>query len=378
MKKVGIITFTRGKNYGASLQAYGLYKYIEDKGFDVSFIDYYPMHHNIYSKDAFIEEKTKKLKFWGKNTFTKWLFSEIKYPKIKKSYEFFYDFLDRRTKFTKPYYFAEDVFNDPPEADIYISGSDQIWNNQFNSDKHLDSPYYLAFVKSGKRISYASSFGKSFIPDEQKSKVKEWLGCYDALSVREESGQKILAEMGLVSNVVADPTIICPGNVWEETANKAINSNYYVLYQLRNDERIYRAVEEISRKNGKKLIAITYGRNRMNNYIKEMVDTPPVGDWLSYIRYSDGVFTDSYHACVFSILFHKPFIAYTEHRKEMSSRITDLLSKIDLSQQNVGISDKKLAEEMLHRSIDWKHNDQLLESFRKGSTEWLDKALETE
>lgn len=148
--KVALITYTRTKNYGGILQAYGLYSYLRDTGRNVDFIDYIPERCNINDLEVYTKSATRLSKIWGFNRFTEKIWQLLRYPAIKDGYKPFLEFLNSRATFTKPYYSMEELQNDPPQADIYITGSDQVWNSSFVPGEKVDAPFYLGFAEGKK------------------------------------------------------------------------------------------------------------------------------------------------------------------------------------------------------------------------------------
>ena len=374
--KINIITYTRTKNYGGILQAYGLYRYLQLEGYDVMFIDYVPSRCNINDKKAFVDDAVSRSKIWGYNIITKWLFSVIRYPAMKRAYKPFIQFMDTHAMFTKAYYSEDELEQDIPNADVYITGSDQVWNSQFVVGNKIDRPFYLPFVNKGKRISYASSFGKDSIPDGHKRDVAKYISAYNAVSVREQTGKKLLSELSIPSTVVVDPTILCPIEEWDALANITTDKNYILMYLISFNETIYQMALSIADVMGKKLICISLD-NKDRRYVNEsLVVTPSIEEWLSYIKQADGVITDSYHACVFSVLFHRQFIVNSGTRKGMSSRIINLLSELGLESRIINSFDPDIIKKGMVAPITWKECDDLLKQRRKESIDWLKEAIE--
>lgn len=373
---IKLITYSRTRNYGGILQAYGLFRYLQLQGHEVSFIDYIPRRCNIGNKKEFVNEATSKSKIWGMNPVTKWLFSIIRYPAMKRDFVPFLSFMDARAEFTRAYYSEEDLEKDIPTADVYITGSDQVWNSQFTTGNKLDLPFYLPFIKSGKRISYASSFGRDSISEEHKEDVKRFIVQYSSVSVRELSGQKILSDLDISSTVVVDPTILCPVSEWDKIASKQLSSNYILMYQVTFNRDIYETAKAIANILNKKLICISLDTKDKRHVKDGLVVAPPIEDWLSYIKFADGVITDSFHASVFSILFKRQFIVNSGTRKGMSSRISNLLSSLGLNERNVNSFDIDEVVRFMTAPIAWDVCHKRMMELRGESEMWLKQAIE--
>ena len=373
--KIDLITYSRTRNYGGILQAYGLYRYLELTGYDVSFIDYIPPRCNIQNRAVFVEEAVRKSRIWGMNRLTKAAFSMLCYPAVREAFQPFLAFLDQRAEFTKPYYSIEELNRDIPIADIYITGSDQVWNSQFSREQRLDLPFYLPFVQKGIKISYASSFGRGCIPEHDRETVRKLLSSYHAVSVREPSGKTLLAQLGIAAETTVDPTILCPLSEWEDLAGRRLEHRYFLLYQVGFSREISELAQAAAKKAGKKLLTVTLDRRR--NFGPGIRAAVPVEDWLSYIRYADGVITDSFHACVFSILFRVPFLVNSGTRKELSARIGSLLEISALDSLCENSFELKTVLRILNGQPDWEEAHRRLKIQREKSIRWLSRALGT-
>lgn len=373
--KAALITYSRARNYGGMLQAYALYKYLEEAGNDVEFIDYILPRSNIYNPGQFTELQTRKSKLWGKNRLTQMLWRMMKFPEIKKDYLKFSDFMERRAKFTQKYFSYQELVSNPPHADIYISGSDQIWNPQFAEDHKPELPFFLGFAK-GKKISYASSFGVENISSEAKERIAPYLKEYAHISVREESGQKLLREMGIPSEVVLDPTMLCDKKTWKNLCGgRMVQGKYAILYQVVFDRRIHRLAQQLCQRRGLKLYVITMNRHDAHAGMGNVIVTPSIQEWLSYICYADLVVTDSFHATVFSILFEREFIVNSATRKGMATRISNLLNILGIADRELTSFESRDAEEILRRPVEWLMIEDKLLAEQKKSRKWLEDAM---
>ena len=197
MKKVGIITFHAAHNYGSNLQAYAMQKVVSELGCDSEIINF----RTERQKDQYTPlTKRKGLKYVIKNAYFL-----LNYKNRKKKYDTFEKFISEKlVKSDNEYASLEDLKNADLDYDYYISGSDQIWNTAPND---ADMSYFLPFVKSGKKIAYAPSFGQ-IGKIKNKEEIAKYLNDYDSLSVREENGVKLIKEMtGKDAPIVIDPTM---------------------------------------------------------------------------------------------------------------------------------------------------------------------------
>lgn len=371
---IQVITYTRTKNYGGVLQSYGLYNYLNSCRHDVSFIDYVPERCNVEDENAFAECTIGKSRVWGRNALTKLAWRKLEYPRLRKAYEPFRAFLDDRCSFTRRYTSCDELMADPPEADCYITGSDQVWNSSFTRDGKVDQPFYLSFA-TGKKISYASSFGTSHIPQENAQEVRRLLSRYEHLSVRERSGLQILDSLGLTGDVVCDPTMLCSQDVWDSLASGDVGDGHVLLYQVHFNKITFDLAHGIAKAKGKRLVVATM--NPHDRWKVRGCDLvyPTVEQWLGLIKSADSVVTDSFHACVFSTLFNRPFLVNSGARKQMSSRITDFLEMASIENREIAGGDIGEALRQIDSEIDCDKTAKRIEEKRSESRAWLSNAL---
>ena len=250
MKKVRIITVQKAPNFGACLQAYALYKYLVDLGYDCKIIDLYrPVHKEfVYTEgfDPFVALpemslykkmrynlrplKTFLLRVLGKDA--DYNFNKRYKIELEEASKRFFSF-NNLMEYTEPYYSIQQLYDTPPEADFYITGSDQLWNP---TQKYALEPFFLTFVKNGgKKISFATSIGVTDIPERVTKKFKEWLSTYDYISLREKAAVDFVST--LVDKTIykiADPTFLLNKSQWSNLASykEEVKEDYIFLFTL--------------------------------------------------------------------------------------------------------------------------------------------------
>ena len=233
---------------------------------------------------------------------------------------------------------CEELYRNPPIYDYYICGSDQIWNPMAAD---YDLAYFLPFVKEGKRIAYAPSFGpKGNLIDIQKQKIKDLIHAFDHLSVRENEGAELLNDLvGRKVPVLVDPTLLMEAKDWD-TILQPIDTpqNYIFFYTLFANRDMIKIVYRVSK--ALKLPVITpFVSNQFDigtNFIK-VTDCGPE-QFLSYLKHATLVLTSSFHGTVFSILYEKPFYSINGMN---DSRIRTLLTTTGLIQRSLELSEVK-------------------------------------
>ena len=327
--KVDIITRHAVANYGSLLQSYATQKIFEKLGLEAEFINYVR-----YDERAENLAKTHvKGKKWDKNILTRMLYILIQtwnYSHMYKKFEKYRYGVINETK--KLYGSIEELREDPPVADIYCTGSDQIWGKI--GEDNFDLSYFLDFVKNKKCISYAASFGKETLDEKLKKSLTKLLKKYSYILVREDSAKSIIKHAGF-ENVeqVLDPTLLLNRNEWNNLAEEKVKYKDYVLvYQLHNNKQFNKYAKEFAKKHNKKLLRLTpslYHKARGG----KLIYLPNQYEFLAYFKNADYILTDSFHATVFSIIFNKKFIDILPN--ETSTRITSILKLVRLRKPNI-------------------------------------------
>ena len=221
--KIKTITCHDVYNLGASLQAFALQNYLESDGHDVEVIDYKPCYlSNHYKLWGVGNERFHKPILWQLYNLAKFPGRVSALPRKKV----FDEFTKKYLRLTKRYNSFEELRANPPEADVYVAGSDQIWNTTFNNG--IDPAFYLNFGKA-KKISYAASFATEKLRKGTESFVKEMLDNFNGISVREESGINIIKSTGHNGIVVVDPVFLLSQDQWESVSNNIGEGKDYIL-----------------------------------------------------------------------------------------------------------------------------------------------------
>lgn len=317
--KIKTITCHDVNNAGASLQAYALQNYLTMKGHEVEIIDYKPIKKVSYLKDC-----SPKC---GSNFLLKTLYNILKFRQklnINKKTRLYKEFKEKYLITTKKSYYSNDELKeDTPGADVYIAGSDQIWNTYIRNG--IDEAFFLDFAPDDKiRASYAASFSIDDIPEEYKEKMSTLLKRMDYIAVREISGIDILKSMGIYNGVqVMDPVFLFDKEYWSKFSNteETPSEKYILLYDFDGNKDIVSYAIKMAKKYNMKIYSIF--KNKGCKYIKNM---NPI-KFVAYIRNADFIISNSFHATAFSIIFEKQFVVF--NRKEnINTRMRDLLSLI--------------------------------------------------
>lgn len=329
--KIATITCQHVYNYGATLQAFALQHYLESLGHEVEIISYRPTYQHRYDL-AYIPESRKlhKLTHWCSQlerlAARYWVNKNV--PAMFPRRDAF-DIFDENYLHLTPtiYNNVDELRRNPPQADIYVAGSDQIWNTDGPNGR--DAAYYLDFG-TAKKFSYAASFAVSEIADEWKPFVKQQLPHFSAISVREKTGLKILGDLGFAGVNVVDPVFLLSAEEWKKALDlKPAEGNYIFLYDfLHNDMEMRDFALEQRRQTGLHLLSVN--DYQATDYADENVNDAGPREFLQYLLGAKYVVCESFHATAFSLIFHKQFATWPLVGQRNSSRMTDLLKSAGL------------------------------------------------
>lgn len=364
--KIGILTFHNALNQGAVLQAYALQTYIESLGHEVEFIDYRPERHYSLKRDFLA-------KSWSMMTY-KWrnVYNGIKYTQKNDFSKVLHISPTRYTSF-------QELKANPPQYDLYICGSDQVWH----FPRQLNPVYLMDFLSDeAKMISYAASMGQNFPPPDTASTLRQSLSRYQGLSLREEKAADYVRDLFQGQREIrqsVDPTLLLLSSEYDNIS-EPINptKEYIATYILSLMESGY---YDVIRKASETLQAeIVNLRNPdtcsiLKGY-KNKIVTPY--QWLSYIKEAQAVICSSFHAVVFSLLYHKPFILIQPSAlkaKGGNLRATSLLKPLGLSHHCIYNANESDVEQLLNEQVDWGKVDATIATMAESSKEYLNSYL---
>lgn len=332
--KIGIFTFFQ-TNYGAVLQAFALQYYLQQEhDADVEIIDFTTPNHLLDHK-VIKKQKTRNLI----KIIAYYFFSLIHYRQIKKRISRTWEFKKLYFKFTRRYSTIEDVLNNFPQKDIYITGSDQV----FNPNARYVPVYYLNFKKgNSKKIAYAPSFGISEFTDEITNKIAAYVNDFDFLSCRESVGAEYLSKLtGKSIPVVVDPVLLIDEDQWAKVAVEPnYKKEYIFIYDLNGADALIKIAKDIQKNTGLPIVCLTGNRMKIYSVNKQIYDAGPA-EFVGWIKCAKYIVTDSFHGTMFSLIFKKQFFTYIALEKT-SSRIRNILREVNLS--NRIITKQSLAE----------------------------------
>lgn len=368
--KVGIITMHKVINFGSALQAYALQRKITDLGCDAELIDYkYPNEIHL--------EKVNALRHFIKYLVHYVNCAVVGFPNIRQKKRY-------KMVWKNSFHLSKRLFNSEselkencPEYDIYMTGSDQVWNSRFT--KH-DSSFLLEFVPDRKKkCAYSSSFAYDDIPDQYIPLFERNLPRYANISVREESGIKLAKDItGRDVPVVCDPTLLLTKNEWiyfsmgaKKYTKKPYILAYLLAYSFNPFPEVDYIVQEIQRQTGYKVIYLDAGKRDYFKPNSKVVKDAGPKEFVDLFLNAEFIITTSFHGTVFSINFNKPFYSIIKNGNP-DSRITSILKLTGLQSRGVSADEKNVN----CQSFDYKEPSLKLEQYRNSSLQYLQSCLE--
>lgn len=372
MKNIGILNFHYSNcNYGAVLQAAALNEFLEKNGYNAETIDFIPD----YTKgNSPIKQFLASIKCAIRNLL-----------KTRKSDLILNDtvFEDFRRKWlprsSATYHSLNELNCAELQYDAYIVGSDQVWRTKYTRQYY--AAYFLSFAAPGiKKIGYAPSFGiekwELEIDDPKTKETRKLLKQFDAVSVREKSGQAICMEnFGINAELVLDPTLLTGRHFFEKIIGEQSfePEKKIVYYKLDIDEDFNNALKIASDQLSVPVENIYY-KEVMKKENKRFAYNS-VSSWLRKIRDAELVITDSFHCTCFAILFEKPFLYYPNESRGFA-RIESLFSLLSIDMKCVVTNSTSIGN--IHDKIvaDFSPITNTLKDLRQLSENFLLKNLE--
>lgn len=368
--KIGISTFWQTKdNYGQILQCWALQQALIKQGHAPFLIRYTGVGLSRKPPINFVKKVKKIIKNLPKY-YQLWRMLQMQQQynqqtdNAKREFE---AFKNQELRISAKIYDAGSIHQTPPEADLYICGSDQIWGD--------DSYYYLDFVPNKKKkIAYAVSMGADFL--QQDSEFKAWMQNlikdFSSLGMREDVGVKACQELGRAdAKVVVDPTMLLMRHDYELIRQSSgLIQKYLFLYIIGNP--IDLRIEEVytyARKVGLEVVYVAV-QGQCDSYPKAF---PKIGEWLDLIDNAELVVTNSFHGTVFSLIYETPFVVVPA-KKFLSSkniRIEQLLSNTSLSHRMYSES----VEKTVNSSCDFQGFRSFVEMSRQEAYQFLSTSI---
>lgn len=369
-KKIGIMTFSTSlNNYGQILQAFALQSYLRDNGYDAFIINYDMWGRFELSREVrmgYLKYYIKKIPFVHK-------FIEermVEKPNLC-------DFKTFKAKYLvyspNVYHTLKDLQKNPPAADVYLTGSDQVWGVSIPNTE----PYLLNFgSEETPRVAYAASFGRTTFSKHEMKYMPPLLKRYKAVGVRELSGIAACKTLGYTNAIFTpDPTILRTREEWDAISGgknpfRTNKTKIFVYSCYLPKGTLTKIAESIS------------GNNEV--IVQDIINDDPsyshlsIEEWIGAVKNADYVITNSFHCTMFSLYFNTPFVVFKYRANRggaMNTRLDSILSQTGLTYRFLSFDDEGKAESTLKEAIDWSKINEQLEDLKAIGVKFLKENL---
>ena len=373
-KLIGLVVVTN-HNFGSILQTYALQRVVRRMGASTQIIKYAEGATSKICRFRNIEYATSRLKMIYKRLAISLRHSRRK-SQLSERANAFREFINKELSFSELYTSLDSLSEAAKKYDIVLLGSDQVWHPM----NPIMNFFTLNFVPENiKKGAYAPSFGVSSIPESYKKTYAHYINRIDYVSSRELTGVKIIKELtNRDVPMVCDPTLLLTESEWEECLSDKvrIEEKYVFCYFIGNNPNQRNLVKQYARKNNLKIVALLHIDEFIEsdeNYADYAPYNVGPAEFLYLLKNAECIMTDSFHASVFSLQFHRPF--YTFNRFEngkgnsTSSRIDSLLSTVGLLDRKV--SNGATFEDLSTNAINFSDVNERMEKFRAFSLNYL-------
>lgn len=359
---VATITYHRSDNFGSVLQAYALGEKLRKMGYNQYLIDYRkPEVQRMYRILQIPKNKFQAITD---------CYHLLYYPALKCRQRRFEQFRQAYFRLSTTYISKQELLEQPPTADVYITGSDQVWNTPITD---FDESYLLDFVRQGKKVSYAASGISKKSSPESLSLVGTHIQDFHRVSVRENVARQRLTDY-CVADVTADPVLLLSRQDWDKLCVPVSRKKPYMLCYFAGGvteafERVTRGIAD--RLGLERVILMPQWRNLMRPG-KCCYDAGPA-EFLSLIRSATLVCTNSFHGTAFSLLMNVPFLV-GQAEPFADDRLNTLLEAVGMQDRQINPAEPVLPENIC--TLDFAKVNSVLEYLRKRDAEWLRNAIE--
>lgn len=344
MKKTGILTYYyETHNYGGMLQSYALPLFLKKNNILAEQICYVRTDEWAFTKADYSNIKKSSFLLRLKNKLLSKKYVKKICPKFKNRNRKFSEF-EKCIPHSQKVYNLESISQTNEMYDNFIVGSDQIW-----SFRCFNPTFFGEFVSVNRRlISYAASAGKSVFLEKEKKYLRDALNRFEAISVREKDLVNTISSLISKKEIksVVDPTLLLEKEDWDKiTSDNLIEEQYLFCYFLGSDTRLRKLARKYAKMHGLKIVTIPFANQSFNSADfgfgdMGLYDAGP-SEFVTLIKNAECIFTDSFHATVFSLIYEKQFFVFDriEH-KGMSSRLCSLTEMFECTERFCDSNDK--------------------------------------
>lgn len=379
--KIGVVTYWHGSsNYGMIMQCWALQHKLKEMGHEPYVIRFDPERPKYILLAKKVIDRFKRVVSKGYRVEARSNDKRDQYNTEKDKLRAFDAFRERHLQLSDRYYrYASELIKNPPLADCYVAGSDQIWCMDLSIDGNAKGMFLVFGDNNIRRVAYAPSFGRTTYNKDNEHYLKEALSRFNSISCREMGGVELCRRLGFNAQKVVDPTMLLTDRDYKPLCESVEYKGYVFIYSVNMgsaEDMYWSAFKEMI--SGKEVVVTPAsgsiaGGELFGEDVSYDYATP--GRWLSLIKNSDLVVTSSFHGIVFSIIFNKKFafVPIKGAFAATNNRITDLLAGVGLEGLVVNIPDDY--SRIMDMTIDWELVNEKREILVKSSKVFLNGAL---
>lgn len=384
-KKTALICNYYILNYGSVLQSYALFYTLKKLGCNPLVIQYHDKATKKQKIEIFLRLKLRKL---GSCSYIKNLIVKKKAPQeyydlIKARRSVFDKFINTHFEFTEPFSSVHDIQAKVSQFNQFVLSSDQLWSPEDIIRNYHTLQWLPDNVHS---VAYATSFGVEKLSHYFKKKVEKFIPKIKHVSVRELSGSKIIkGACGRSVPVVMDPTLLLSQEEWldilSDKQDLPVQGDYIFVYLLGANCENYQKIKEFAKSVDLPIVSIPYAEqyHRLeSSFANDNVNADP-GEFISLVKNAKYVIGDSFHMCVFSLIFKKQFLVldrYSDNGSDSrNTRIENILEKFQLKDRHVRKNDD-IADKMI-KDIDYNTVDVIYKKWYEESMHYLTNSLDS-
>lgn len=377
--RIGITTWHSGPNAGTFFQVYGLYKYLESRGHQVEIIDYQ------HQKDDYISRGIMYFLSQPFALFKRKIKRRINSKKIRLAEAPFKNQIELRNKrfdemyslmnFTEPIITDNDFERLNTQFDIFIVGSDQVWNPGM-----LNRRYLLNYVQPGKiKAAYCPSIGTGTVPNYQRKIFQKYLSGFDYIATRELALKKILSPLlSIKVEHLLDPSMLYKRDEYLKLAHLPkgfISSKYLLCYFMPTSNFQLEQARSFAKEKGLKLVVMTMHSFSYTIKDAEIYAAAGPKEFIGLIANAGTIFSSSFHCAIFSIMFHKDLYVFEQ---KFSSKTADTNQRYieQLNTYNISHRYIKWGEEITEKNqkpIDYNNVESIFQDRLRQSKEFLNQ-----
>ena len=377
MKTVGIITIHGINNFGSLLQSYATQKIVERLGYKPQIINYtYPNEYHLNEIKNKSPYASFNPTFWERIRMG--IYNRTIAKKERKTKrELFKRSQKELLHLTKEYPNQQSLKDNPPVFDIYLTGSDQVWNPRY---MYSDCTFLLDFITNVPKIAFSASFGSTNIQEEYKNLYRPLLNEYCSISLREKSGVGLVKDICAKDSVcTCDPTLLLTGEEWTEVFNEAplIKGEYILCYILTYTANPYpyasRFIKHIQKHLKKKVVILDENGMYWMDFRYKSFQCYGPRDIINLFQNASFIISSSFHGAAFSVNFKKDFYSLFPPGVQ-DERQESLLKIIGAEDRFIRVGDQFPSP----NSFQIQHWDRIsanLDGYRQESINYLSNAL---